>query len=65
MYQVIEQTDEEKLAMYMKLKKEELAKMLLAANKIVDNIYSSFDPPFYMPRGDTSGCYWLQGGIKQ
>lgn len=32
-YHVVEQTDEEKLAMYMKLSKIELAKMLIEANK--------------------------------
>lgn len=32
-YHVVEQTDEEKLAMYMKLSKTELAKMLIEANK--------------------------------
>ena len=35
MYQIIQQTDEEKLAMYMKLSKEELAKMLIENQKIV------------------------------
>lgn len=33
MMQVIEQTDEEKLVMYMKCSKKELAKMLIEANK--------------------------------
>ena len=33
MMKVIEQTDEEKLAMYMKLSKVELAKMLIEANR--------------------------------
>lgn len=31
--QIIEQTDEEKLTMYMKLSKQELAKMLIESNK--------------------------------
>lgn len=39
MYQVIKQTDEEKLAMYMKTPKKELAKMLLQCNKILDSEY--------------------------
>jgi len=33
--QIIQQTDEEKLAMYMKLSKEELAKMLIECNRIL------------------------------
>ena len=33
--QIVEQTDEEKLKMYMKCTKEELAKMLIAANKAI------------------------------
>ena len=34
--QVIEQTDEEKLKMYMKCKKKDLAKMLIESNKHLD-----------------------------
>jgi len=34
--QIVEQTDEEKLAMYMKCKKKQLAKMLIQCNKIID-----------------------------
>lgn len=33
MFQIIEQTFEEKMAMYMKLSKKELAQMLIAANE--------------------------------
>jgi hypothetical protein len=33
--QVVDQSDEEKLAMYMKSRKEELAKMLIQCNKII------------------------------
>ena len=35
--QVIEQTDDEKLKMYMKCTKKELAEMLIQCNKILDN----------------------------
>ena len=40
MYQIIQQTDEEKLAMYMKLSKEELAKMLIENNKVIERLTS-------------------------
>jgi len=33
--QIVEQTDEEKLKMYMKCKKKELAEMLINANKVM------------------------------
>ena len=33
--QIVKQTDEEKLKMYMKCNKEELAKMLIEANKVI------------------------------
>lgn len=36
MMQIIEQTYEEKMAMYMKLSKKELAQMLIEANKHLD-----------------------------
>lgn len=36
MYRVIEQTYEEKLAMYMNCDKEQLAKMLIECNRILD-----------------------------
>jgi hypothetical protein len=38
MFQVKEQTDEEKMAMYMKLPKKEIIKMLIECNKILTNI---------------------------
>lgn len=41
MHQIIQQTDEEKLAMYLKLSKEELAKMLIQSNKQLDNLISN------------------------
>lgn len=37
--QVVEMTDDEKIAMYMKHKKIDLAKMLLNANKVLDMFY--------------------------
>lgn len=47
MVQIIEQTDEEKLAMYMKLLKEELAKMLIECNRVISNLIPRpvFGPP--------------------
>ncbi len=38
MVQIVEQTKEEKLAMYMKLTKKELAEMLINCNEIIDKI---------------------------
>ena len=35
--QVIQQTDEEKMAMYMKLPKKEIIAMLIQCNKILDS----------------------------
>jgi len=37
MMQIVEQTDEQKFAMYDKLSKEELIHMLISANKHLDN----------------------------
>jgi hypothetical protein len=37
MMQVIQQTDEEKMAMYMKLPKKEIIAMLIQCNKILDS----------------------------
>ena len=45
--QVVEMTDEEKLKMYMKLSKEELAKMLIEANKHIDMFTRSITAPTY------------------
>ena len=42
--QVIEQTDEEKLTMYMKCTKKKLAEMLIQCNKIIDVYF-----PIIMP----------------
>ncbi len=38
--QVIEQTDEEKMAMYMQQPKEKLCEMLIQCNKIIDSMSS-------------------------
>jgi hypothetical protein len=37
--QIIEQTDEEKVAMYMKCKKKQLVEMLLQCNKLIDSVF--------------------------
>jgi hypothetical protein len=37
MMQIIQQTDEEKMAMYMKLPKKEIIAMLIQCNKILDS----------------------------
>jgi hypothetical protein len=42
MYQVVQQTDKEKLKMYMKIKKKKLAKMLIQCNKILDSRIATF-----------------------
>lgn len=36
MMQIVEQTDEEKMAMYMKVSKKKLCEMLIQCNKIID-----------------------------
>jgi hypothetical protein len=38
MYQVIEQTHQEKVEMYRKLDKEELISMLIQANLVIDSL---------------------------
>jgi len=38
MIRLVEQTDEEKKAMYMKLPKEDIVEMLIQCNKIINNI---------------------------
>jgi hypothetical protein len=45
MMQIIEQTDEDKLEMYMKCDKEQLAKMLIESNKTIDHM-SQFSKPY-------------------
>lgn len=37
MNQIIPQTDEEKMAMYMKLPKEKIIEMLIQCNKFIDS----------------------------
>jgi hypothetical protein len=44
MIQIVKQTDKQKLAMYMKLKKKEIAKMLVQANKHLDYFTSKPSP---------------------
>lgn len=39
MMQIIQQTDEEKMAMYMKLPKKEIIAMLIQCNKMLDSRY--------------------------
>lgn len=38
MYQIVEQTDEEKTEMYMKLDKKELVRMIISCNNVIDNL---------------------------
>lgn len=38
MYQIIEQTEEEKIAMYMKMPKKQIIKMLLNCNRLIDEL---------------------------
>lgn len=37
--QIVEMTDEEKFEMYDKLPKEDIIKMLIQANKVIDDLY--------------------------
>jgi hypothetical protein len=45
MVQIVEMNREEKLAMYMKLSKKELANMLIIANELLSNSISMLTPP--------------------
>lgn len=45
MMQIIEQTDEEKMTMYMKLEKEEIISMLIQTHKVLDSLL----PRVYIP----------------
>ena len=67
MMQIIEQTDEEKLAMYMKCKKVELAKMLIECNRIIalrpstymstfDNTAHNYEPDLNSTSGNCRVC---------
>lgn len=39
--QIIKQTDEEKMAMYMKMPKKKIAEMLIQCNKVLDEQYGA------------------------
>ena len=39
--QIIKQTDEEKMAMYMKMPKKKIAEMLIQCNKVLDTQYGA------------------------
>ena len=71
MVQGIEMSDEEKLEMYMKLKKEELAKMLIESNKMLKNVLKQhpltlvYDPPLAedkVPYSEICPCNPKNGG---
>lgn len=62
MYQIIEQTEEDKFKMYSKLSKKELISMLIESNKHLNNkplnqVNQGFNSAcnFYMAGKDTSG----------
>lgn len=64
MMQIIEQTHEEKMAMYMKLSKKELAQMLIEANRHLENRPIMVQPiqPYTMPTPgtwDSPGAEWI------
>ena len=48
MMQVIEQTRDENIAMYMKLTKREIAEMLVNANEAVSLLQKSAPPPSFV-----------------
>jgi hypothetical protein len=52
MYKIVRQTREEKLAMYMKLRKKELAEMLISANDAIDNLTK----PLKLKTGEQKYC---------
>ena len=72
--QVVDMTDDEKIAMYMKYKKIDLAKMLLNANKVLDMLCKRAEPErcefdgIHQITGDMEGCssstavYWTGSG---
>lgn len=41
MMHIIKQTDEEKMAMYMKMPKKKIAEMLIQCNKVLDTQYGA------------------------
>ena len=62
MYQVIEQTYEEKVEMYRKIDKEELISMLIQANLVISSlkpVVSYVDEPKSFTIGDSGLVYEL------
>lgn len=57
MIQIIKQTDEEKMAMYMKLSKKKIIEMLINCNKILDKKYQS-NENLTNPVVINSSVYW-------
>lgn len=49
MMQIIQQTDEEKMVMYLKLPKKKIIEMLIQCNKILDNIISELNEKISQP----------------
>jgi len=49
MMQIVEMTDDEKMAMYMKLTKKELIEMLIQTNKHLENQMNLCFPVFGIP----------------
>jgi len=65
MFQVIEQTDEEKFNMYSKLSKKELIIMLIEANKHLNNrkpILYEYHTDYQLTVGDMCSCNPKNGG---
>jgi len=67
MYQIIEQTHEEKVKMYSKLNKKELVEMLIEANNHLDRFTNPTKYLFYgadrgLTVGDLCGCNPRNGG---
>ncbi|MDA3806306.1 MAG: hypothetical protein PF440_00190 [Thiomicrorhabdus sp.] len=56
MHQVVEQTYEEKVAMYMKSKKKKLIEMLIEANRMLDLINPTITYPILGPPPKIYGC---------
>lgn len=47
MMQVVKQSEKQKLEMYMKCKKKDLAKMLIQANLYLENMRENLKPQYY------------------
>lgn len=65
MIQIVEQTHEEKVAMYMKLSKKELIEMLIQANLVLESRSSyigSYSIPDKVPYGSICSCNPANGG---